>query len=231
METNKNEGLPKWIRPYLKPQDLDQIKKTIREEEKGMSGEIIPVVVRGSSAIGHMPLLLFLLLGFLVFFFDLPGWQERVFSLSSLPLGAVFWWQIIDLSLVLLLVRFLAPRPWIQRWLTPKDDQIHQVEARAELEFFASKVFETEKNTGIMIFLSLMERRVVVLADQKILKRCPSETWQEVIDRITQAVHEKNLASGLQEGIRICASILKEELAQDPEAYVNELPNDLIIKE
>lgn len=213
----------KWAKKVFTSEQLEAIEKRIKSVEKGTSAEIIPMVVRQSSTVGHVPLLA-LTMGLLISFaIGLPEIQE--FYVDSI-------WIFIPLHLLFLLfmVRIVGSLPAVCRWLTPKEDQKTQVEMRAQLEFYQADTHITRHNTGILIFVSLLERQVVVLADKAIADKNPPDTWEKVVKVITKSIHNKDLAEGLQKGIEMCGEILKKDFPIAPDD-TNELPNHLVIKE
>jgi len=133
----------------------------------------VPILVRRSSTVGHVLLVTFTLLLLCVFIVDLPG--------ILVGLGGPYWvWLgvcwLLTSGLALALQRF----DFVQRALTPRIDQMRQVDLRAQIEFYELGVSQTEDRTGILLFVSLMEHRAVVLADHSIAEKLDAEIWQEL---------------------------------------------------
>ena len=60
---------PKWIRSRLSSEDLKSIEEAVGKMEQKTSGEIVPMIVRRSSTVGHIPLtLIFTFDCYLVYF-------------------------------------------------------------------------------------------------------------------------------------------------------------------
>ena len=55
--------------------------------------------------------------------------------------------------------------PTLRRFLVSPDEMDHQVRRRALQAFVEHEVFATRERTGVLLILSLFERRVVVLGD------------------------------------------------------------------
>lgn len=211
---------PSWLKKYLSDQEATDVSKIVRTMEEKTSGEIVPVVVRRSSTIGHVPLILFP-------FTFLVG----MFALEEMQLGLQpIFILLVNLAFSFALTRLLSPQDFVERFLTPKADQEYQVQLRAESEFYESSIQKTRDKTGILIFVSLMERQVVVLGDKSISDKLSADTWQKVVDEILVGIRTKNLASGLDSGIRHCGEILATHFPIQKND-TNELPNHLIIKE
>jgi len=216
-------NLPNWSRSYLKPERVQLVEQAVHSAERKTSGEIVPMIVRRSSTVGHVPLLLMSILVALFMVVDGPGWQYAW-------LGEHWAWYLLDAVVLLLVSTSLSRLEFVQRLLTTNADQADQVEMRSELEFFESSVNVTDDATGVLLFVSLMERRAVVLADKGIDARVPTETWDEVCQLMIDGIRKGHVGLGLIAAIERCGEILATEfpLQADDE---NELRNNLIIKE
>ena len=221
----KKSERPGWISSKLSQKDFDSIEQSIHQAELKTSGEIVPMIVRRSSTIGHIPLTLLMIL---TNFWLIGDWIFHFYyHKSSFNSPLLVFSGII---LVFLLTRILSPMNWIERLLTPKQDQALQVEQRAEIEFFESDIKKTKDSTGILLMLSLMEHRAVVLADRAISEKLPPEIWDEVIKTMISGVKNKNIAQGMIDGIKLCGELLSKHFPIKPDD-TNELSNQLIVKD
>ena len=193
----------------------------MKEAELKTSGEIVPMIVKSSSTVGHVPIVIFLIA--LLFYFMVDLAQFGYFESSTLNF---LIWAILCLPVS----RLLAELSLVQRLLVNQMDQRDQVELRAEVEFYEANLKNTEGSTGILLFVSLMERKAVVLADEAIAKQLPSETWNEVVLLLVDGARKKSLSQGFCMAIDRCGNILAEHFPIDPNDN-NELPNTFIIKE
>lgn len=222
METGKEQKIPNWLSKYLRSEDLQEVTNAISKAESKTTGEIIPMVVERSSTVGHVPLALTLVLFSALLLVDVNLQWESAFS----------WGVLLTpfLALVCYLLALVLGRFWtVQRILTSNLDEIQQVAVRAELEFCRGAFEKTEKRTGILIFISMMERRVFVLADQGLAAKLPPGTWQNMVDDLVKSLRKKDLKNGLLEAIAACGGLLATHFpAQSHEN--NEIANDLIIK-
>lgn len=212
-----------WCKRLLNESDLATVSQAVKEVELKTSGEIVPIVVRSSTSTSHVPLILGLLLLCIALVVDVAG----LFS-EDATLRGVSW--AIELILIFLLVRFLSPLATVQRWFTDNDDLARQVEMRAELEFFEHGLQKTTGSTGILIFVSLMERRAVILADKSISEKLPKDIWDKLLKELIDSIHEKKFAQGLTSTVRKIGDLLAPHFPRSGND-VNELSNELIIKE
>lgn len=215
--------IPSWLKSYLNEKDKLTIEKAIIKAETQTSGEIVPMIVRKSSTIGHVPVIIFCVLFILGQTFSLVDWQKENYWNNS------FWW-LINTFIFSIFSVLISKIPFIQRHLISHSDLEEQVNQRAELEFYSANLKSTRDKTGILIFLSLMEKKVVVLADHGISEKLEPSTWNNLVEIILSGVKNKNLAKGISEAVLHCGNLLSEVIPREPDD-TNELKDHLIIKE
>jgi putative membrane protein len=217
------ESNPAWARQLLGDDGAERIEAAIAAAESHTSGEIVPVLVRRSSTVGHVPLVTFALLLLCVFLSDLPAHLSELGGPYGAWLGAC--WLLAG-GLALGLSRLDA----VQRMLTPGADQMRQVDLRAQIEFYELEMSRTQGRTGILLFVSLLEHRAVVLADRSIAEKLDAKVWQELVDLMIQGVKGGDLAAGMVQAIQRCGELLSPHfpIADDDE---NELRDHLVVKE
>jgi putative membrane protein len=217
------QELPSWARSLLGTDGAERIETAIADAESRTAGEIVPILVRRSSTVGHVPLLAFSLILLGVLLGDLPVYLTR--------LGGPHWmWLAASWALAFGLAVTVSRLDITQRLLTPRRDQIQQVGMRAEVEFYEHGVGGTEGNTGVLLYVSLMEHRAVVLADHAIAEKVDEQVWQELVDLMIQGVKRGDLAEGMTQAIKRCGEILSPHFPI-AEGDVNELRDHLVVKE
>ena len=220
-------SIPKWLSAYLNGDGLKRIEEEVQTQELKTNGEIVPMVVKHSSTIGHVPLTLFLAITTLFLAFDV--YHLQLDWLGDFP-GAEGTLMTLDAIFILGLVWFFSQVPAVLRLLTPMQDQLAQVEQRAMNEFYNVRVHHTEANTGILIFVSLLERQAVVLGDDPISEKLPAHEWENIVEKLLHEMKRKDLATGMGKAI----SMVGEKLASHfpkTEGNQNELNNHLVIKD
>lgn len=213
--------IPNWILRYIDSAGLSSIEQAVKAAEAKTSGEIVPIVVRRSSAIGRVHCELMQVLFILVVF--AYAWCATYVPTVANGLLAACCIVVVPLSF------WLARRDLVQRMFTNSADRERQVNIRAEVEFFEAKLNRTKAKTGILLFCSLMERRAVVLADKAISEKLSQETWSEVVNLIISGIKQGNLANGYVNAIARCGEILATHFPIAPDDE-NELSDGLIIK-
>lgn len=215
-----------WLNKYIQSSEVAEIEKEIERLEQQTEAEIIPVVVRSSSNYFQSQITL-ILMAALVF---VVAWEILVPHLYW-----DYWPRAVALfCLGLFFVFIAAPRmsryPVLKRWLTVRSEELEQCWKRARIEFYENRLHRTEDSVGVLIYISLLEHVVIVLADQKIAEKLPQEIWQKVVDQIVLGLKNKKMAQGLKNGLEECSRLLIENFPVKS-GDKNELPNHLVIKE
>ena len=82
-----------------------------------------------------------------------------------------------------------------------------------------------------MIYLSLYERRAVVLADQGVMQAAGQEFVDQLRDQALSGVRSETAAAAITEAVRAAGVVLSEKMPQDPGASPdeNELSNRVVL--
>lgn len=103
-----------------------------------------------------------------------------------------------------------------------------QVRARAHQVFSLLRVWDTQDNSGVLLYLQLAEHRVEIIADRGIAARVDGAEWQSICDRFAAEI-----ASGDAEGaVLACVARINALLTRHfPAAEDNprELPDEPVV--
>jgi putative membrane protein len=126
-------------------------------------------------------------------------------------------------------VGVLLPPRWatLRRWLASHEVMRRRARARAAEAFLEAEVFDTRDRTGILLFLALFEREVVVLADRGIDEKVETPVWDEVARSIAAGMHEGKPAAAIVVGVRRCGELLAGHGVARRADDRDELPNEL----
>lgn len=222
MKSSERTEIPSWARGLVDHDGLDRIREAVARVETRTSAEIVPLLVRGSSATGHVPLMLFL-------FLLLLAWAALPFLTIFVPECPLWIWEAVSFVFAWGVAFVLKGRLALQRWLTPRADQIASVDRRALLEFHVGDVKATEKRTGILIMASILEHRAVIIADESIDRVVPNDTWQSAIQVLLSKTREGDFAGGMVSAVEKLGEILHPRFPAG-DVNPNELENGLRIK-
>lgn len=216
--------VPRWLRGRLLDSELHSVSEAVRKAELSTTGEIIPMIVSRSTSLGHLPLVWGLIL-----FSLFQVWQVRA---PDLLVGDMYWWLTPGVfALCLVLGYSISSLHFLQRWMISSEDQAHEVHERAELEFLRGRLQHPERKTGVLIFVSLLERRVVILADHGISQKISHTLWRDMVTALKSEIKEGRLGAGMNAAIASCGKVLTEHFPSVGQANPNEVCNELVLKE
>jgi putative membrane protein len=191
-----------------------QIEQAVAEAEKNTSGEIVPAILNASDTYDSyrwaFATALALLTALAGYFFQ-HDIDPFFLLLAQIP-ALVFWYMLATLC-----------QPILRMFLPAKIREA-AVRSRAINTFYANKLSQTRDRTGILIFISLLERRVEVLADVGISSKIPQATWDELVAKLLTDIKKGQQTEGVCAAIHTCGKILSEHFPRKDDD-TNELPN------
>jgi uncharacterized membrane protein len=101
----------------------------------------------------------------------------------------------------------------------------HSAHSRA-LELFARmRVWDTEENTGVLVYLLLADRRVEIVADRGIHARVGTTAWETICGAMQREFAAGRFAAGALSGLAAISDLLALHFPAAPDATAN--PNEL----
>jgi uncharacterized membrane protein len=100
--------------------------------------------------------------------------------------------------------------------------------ARAEELFAALRVWDTAHNSGVLIYVQLVDRRIEIVADRGINARVAQSQWDAICRRMEAAFRARRFDDGALAAIREITTLLAEHfppLDDNP----NELPDKPVV--
>jgi hypothetical protein len=95
---------------------------------------------------------------------------------------------------------------------------------RAHQVFAQLGVWDTEENTGVLIYVQLVDRRIEILADRGVAARVPQHDWDAICRAMERAFKSGHYEQGALEAITAVTQILAREFPARG-ANPNELPD------
>jgi putative membrane protein len=193
---------------FFSAEDEAAIEAAVREAEAATAGEIVPYAVGRSDL------------------YVSAVWKAAVVGAVALSVAAAvvyeagrFWGALLPLWIALppaagAALGFLAATlvPSLRRRLVPPELIELRVRQRALAAFVGEEVFATRDRTGILIFVSLFEHRVLVLGDAGINARVEPAQWAQIAEGVAAGIRAGRPGEALAEGIRRCARLLAERV-------------------
>jgi len=106
----------------------------------------------------------------------------------------------------------------------------HMAEEQALQEFARLGLHATRARNGALLYVSLLEREVVVLGDQAIDERIGADGWAAAHAAIRAGIRRASLRAGLEAGIAAIEQVLRAHFPAPPEPR-RELPDHVIVRE
>lgn len=97
---------------------------------------------------------------------------------------------------------------------------------RAVAMFGKLRVWDTEQNNGVLIYLLLAEHAIEIVADRGLSRHVPHAQWQAVVDRMSAAFREKRFEDGLTQALEEVSALLVKHFPLEGAANPNELPDE-----
>jgi len=215
--------------------DHERVSAAIAAAEGSTAGEIVAVVTETSDpyhdvALHWAVLVLIAVLAWaaacpscLEWWRDalLGGWRPEP-SLREL-LTFLMILAVVKFTAVLLILKY---RP-LRLALTPGATKTRRVRRRALGVFKAAAERRTAGRTGILIYLSMGERRAEIIGDEAITSVTTPETWGEAMHALLAEVRKGRVADGMAAAIERIGVVLAEHFPRAAEDK-NEIPDKLI---
>lgn len=207
---------------FFSQADLDAIQAAVREAEARTSGEIVPYVVERSDPYQNaiwkgaaLGALLGPMVALAIYrWTDVWGWPLELWIALPAPLGGAVGY----------LLALLQP---VRRWMAGEHILDLRARRRAAVAFLEQEVFRTRNRTGILLFVSLFERRVVLLADSGIHQKVEEGAWEAITHRLAQGIRSGRPGPALIEAIRACGELLERHGVELQADDTDELSDEL----
>lgn len=112
----------------------------------------------------------------------------------------------------------------------PSNQAYHQdTQLRAQQLFAELGVWDTEKNSGILLYLNLCEQKVEIVIDRGIRNATEQSVWQNICDQMILELKAKRHRNAVVDGVISIGKILNLYYKKVDLQDQNELPNTPII--
>lgn len=200
-------------RPRFNQSACDELADCVREIETHTDAEIVIAVRARSGNYRHADYLCGAILSF-------AGLLFLLFA----PFEFKHYWVAVDVVLLFALGAYLSSRSnALRRLLTTEEFRADSVRAGAAAMFYEAGIANTDAEMGVLIYVSLLERRLELIADRGVLKAAPPLEWNERVYELHRAGRIPQLET-LRREIRELGVMLAKYLPPTGE-NPNELPD------
>ena len=205
--------------PGLSAEDEAAIRGAVELAERESGAELVPVLAESSDG------------------YAVADWRAAAVGaflgavVGSLGLGgggwggASRWTAPFAAAAGALLALTAAAVPAVRRALSGRAELDRRVDAAAAGEFLRHEVFRTRDRSGILIYVSLFERRVRVIADEGVYRALAKPAWDELANAVAAEMRSRPPASALLEAVRRASALVGEHGPRRRADDVNELPD------
>ncbi len=104
---------------------------------------------------------------------------------------------------------------------------------RAVMQFSKLRVWDTERNSGVLIYLLLAEHAIEIVADRGVSQHVTDTQWQAMVARMGSTFAQRRFEEGLIEALREVSALLIRHFPTDAalsgQGHPNELPDEPFI--
>jgi putative membrane protein len=204
-------------RAFLDDRGKQALRGAVRAVEERSAAEVVILVRERSGPYLHASVLSGAIAGYLTLWFQLfSPWEYSLLAIQIVP-------AVVGTAVGLLTT--LVPE--VQRRLTPARMRVGYVQTAARAAFYESGIADTRGRTGILVYISRLERTAEVVADRGVRDAVDGAAW----DRATRAIRS---AAGVREpdpadvatAIAALGDVLQPALPRAADD-VNELPDEV----
>jgi putative membrane protein len=207
------------MKPILTDNERKNVEALIAKIEEDTASELVTVIYTKSSnytafRMGWATALSLFSVVLLDLQFPLLPVME-LFAMQGL-LAVLYYW-ILGYSPLL-------------KWIVPRWAKAQAVHDKVRLLFLELGVTETRDRSGVIIFLSELERRVEILGDRGIYEYLGESAWKTLVSELTSAIRGGTAFDGLR---NILEKLGEQLIAKFPARAddINELPNAVVTDE
>ena len=101
---------------------------------------------------------------------------------------------------------------------------------RAVAMFGKLRVWDTEHDNGVLIYLLLAEHAIEIVADRGLARRVDAGEWQRIVAGMGLAFREKRFEDGLTQALEeVSALLVRHFPLREGEVRPNELPDEPVL--
>jgi putative membrane protein len=184
---------------FLTESEKEEIQKAVKEAEKHTSGEIVPMIVPCSYSYPLSNMIGGLVLGLIIAL-------SAVLILKNENLWLFLAVFIVSLIVMHRIIEFIPP---LKRLFISDKEKEEEVQEAALVNFYKNGLYKTRDATGVLLFISVFERKVWLLADKGINSKLEAITWQDIVDDLIKGIKTKKQGDAIVHAVTRIGEILR----------------------
>jgi uncharacterized membrane protein len=156
---------------------------------------------------------------------DFHAFVALLFLLMTSAAGLYYWnghpwWSLLSFFYyqcgALLGGFLLSEIPSVQRFLMPKEKFESETAKNAFANFLALGLGHTRDRNGVLIHVSLLERKIHILADEGIHDKVGDAFWETQTTMLVESIRKGQAVAGLESAILQIGAKLEEHFPHQP---------------
>lgn len=210
-------------------QNMTKISDAIGKAEQKTTGEIVCVLTKQSDDYRYIPILwaaiAALAVPLLFLIYDWAFVEVGSYAVEMPDPYIVYFAQLC----VFLIGYFAFQWRVLKFALLPKTVTQKRAKRLAAEQFVMQKIHLTDERTGVLLFISVGEKYVEIIADHGIAQKLDEDVWQGILDALIVEIKADNMNIGIVNAVEQVGALLQTHFPVDSAVNLNELPNHLII--
>lgn len=212
--------------PNLSDLDRQQLDALVKKAEQRTGAQIVLAVVRRSDAYTEIPWIAFAL-GASIACLCVCLWTAFSSSWTSPINNVLSVVAVLGTGALFALLTVVLP-PFASIFLLSHRAET-EVRQYAESLFLRRELFATRDRIGILLLVSLFERRIILLPDRGLESRLSEKEMQEIIEVMKELLKQNNLKAAFEAGLDYLSRCLEESgIGQPIGQKKDELPDQII---
>jgi putative membrane protein len=212
----------------LSDEDRDRIAAAVADAETRTSGEIVCVVAHKVSTYAEVPLAWAAAVSLVVpslavalgarplALSNLFGeWMvAHAAALDTVVAAAIGIYALVQAALFLT-SWLVFSIPAVRRRLTPGFIKTARVRQAALAQYIATGLPARDDATGVVIFASLDDHRVEVIAEPAIDAKTGKAAWDKAVAAVVDGMRSRRAGDGFVRAVQLCGGVLAEHFPDD----------------
>ncbi len=190
---------------FLTVAEQQKVTEVVREAERTTSGEIVPMIVSRSHdyPMAAVTCAVSMTLPSALLLTNLIG--ERLW------IGSQNMWLFLGLftAIYLLLYLLAAHSDRLKHFFLNPRHVEQEVKKGALSSFYSEQLHKTKDANGILLYISVMEQKVWILADSNITAKIDQQEWNSTVADLTTGIKSGKPAEAICEAVRRVGQILQ----------------------
>lgn len=197
-----------------------QIQELISDIESKTECEVVPMIIKSSNRYIQANFLSAIIFSII---FSISLYLSPLHFINPIY---YIWLQLLGFFVGF----FIGEISVIKRVFIAKKDLKYEVDLRASEAFLHYNLHLTEKHNGVLVFISLFERKIKIICDKTVKDNIDQKVWNEIIDEFIDESKHHTIKEALVVTLTHIGSVLENKFPNKDPNQTNELSDELILE-